>query len=376
MRIRSALVAIVLLMATATVFPGAAAQDDAGTGTDAPDSCDQAQDVTRGTSFEGTLNASDGAEEDRDWYRVEVPDDKMLVVRVEVLNRGYVDIDPMDDGCEWTSYTYGDESDAQLLAINPEGSPAVRFSLETFEEDAVDYRVETEAHDLPDPAITSLKVEEEPVRTAVASAPTGTQRTVHVTLENQIAGSYPSGFDEYVSVRIHHDSGEDRFLGYRQFDPFSTEPQTLSFDWDGTGEVGDVTVEAEFWSGIDVDEDDQRRTTGSFVLVGGTGVGVDTLNREHRVRVGDTQVEYKSEYDNWGRFVDVDAQAPGAQAGPVFVESTYASAFVEDDQYETGAGAFALTPAGSAFVFAGDEGVGAGACIAGPAGVCVGIPLP
>lgn len=369
MKLRALLSMVLLVAATATVLPGAAAQDDAGTGADAPDSCAQAQDVTRGTSFQGTLDDPDGAEADHDWYRVEVPDGKMIVIRAEPLGNKYVDIDARDDSCSWVSEEYGYEDGVQMLAANPESSSFVRFQIETFYEDPVDYRIETEAFDVPDPMITEVEIEEEPIRTAVASTPTGTQRTVHVTVKNDVAGNFPPAFDEeYLDVEVHHDNGERRELGYAQFDPFRQEPTTLSFEWDGTGELGDVTVEAEFWNGVDQNRENNRETKGSYVLVGGTGYGVDTLNREDEVRVGATEVEYESEYGYWGQWTVLEAEAPGAQAGPIWLDESRAGVFFSDDSYDTDVGGYAYTPMAEAAAVADDGGVSTFACVYGPAG--------
>lgn len=371
MRAPPILLAVLLVTSTALVLPGAVAQDDAGSGADAPDSCDQARDVALG-SFSGTLNESDDDHED--WYRVEVPDDKMLVVEVTPDDGDtFLYVDTRDDACDWTDDEEDFDYPGVTVAADTQGSDAIRFVVETFSDGAVDYTVETALYDVPDPTITDIEVEKEPVRTDVAAAPTGTQRTVHVTVENAASGDFPDGFTEFLGVEVEHDNGEERDLGYEGFDPFETEAQTLSFEWDGNGEAGDVTVEADFWFDVDQNEANNQESESSYVLVGGIGVGVDTLNRDDEVRVGDTEAEYDSEYDYWSRSVGTRASGPSARVGPLYLSTVYAQAYVADHDYGTDAFAYADAPAAFAFLYADEDGDLYGNACAVGAG-CVGLP--
>ncbi|MCA1834123.1 MAG: hypothetical protein ABR548_01550 [Actinomycetota bacterium] len=127
---------------------------------------------------------------------------------------------------------------------------------------------------MPDLAIASLRVTSVPIEVddvSVAASPW--RRTITLGLANK--GTALPG-DE-AGVRIWAVSGSDHHVQEIATDEARVAPGTVShrtYDWDGLGTLGDVTIYASVCSYDDSNRQNNDRHVGSYVGVGGLGVGI------------------------------------------------------------------------------------------------------
>lgn len=312
-------VLLVLALVTAVVpAPTAVAQDDAGSGGDAPDYCQDAQTVTLGSQLQGTVDYTGDGDDLGDWYRVEVPEGKLLVVRFTPEDPDKTIFPEVkSDTCSDVGSLREWDGSTELFAVETAGHDAFRIGVETTYGTRLDYTVETALYDVPDPAVTDVQVEKERLGSAGAESPHHPERTVHVTVENVAEGSFPPGFDRSagLGVEVHHENGDDRDLGYTTFDPWQTQELDIWVGWNTVGEAGNVTVEATFEWEVDADQGNNRGTEASTVLVDGLGTGVDVLNRDDEAGAAGAQASVDADNDRGSDGVVGGLRAPPAEGG-------------------------------------------------------------
>jgi hypothetical protein len=127
----------------------------------------------------------------------------------------------------------------------------------------------------PDLAVVGLRVENLPIRTDdLEVGHSGTQRRVHVEVANLgDAPTPPHGAALVVFMRTASDNNE-RTIGVSSLRLAPGEKVRKTFDWDGTGSVGDATVYAEVCNFDDSNSENNRASVRHYVIVGGTGVGL------------------------------------------------------------------------------------------------------
>lgn len=261
-----------------SLVPLALADNDAGSGGDAPNSRGDAI-PANASFFGGHLDPSAG--DTADWYVVHVPAGKGIHLEAgSVLNGNdwggvsLVVLTPIGD--QVADLWFGNWV-SQTDFVAPEDTLLVGVTVQTYwtSDYTADYNISFTPFELPSVGVQIGEVHDVPLQIEGGATPAGLHRAIPVTLVN-------SGLGEGVThlhVAIQHPTeGSERVLfdGYVDMLPGATWSQDVL--WDSTGEAGDVRIVASAQTPFDTNPRDDSAERGSFVLVGGTGQGVDAFD--------------------------------------------------------------------------------------------------
>lgn len=266
------LCALLLGIPAAALAP--AAQDDNGTGADAPEAWTSAVDVPL-AAIAGTLDPAAGDRED--WYRVAVPAGKVLVWTYHSdIPDAYVYV--LDDAGGrlsayhmWNFFGGNGTWDPKRIVLP---GPHVRIGVAEHTGGGT-YWIELEAFDLADVSVDQLTVRRGETPAGEIVRPT-LQQVVQVDVSN--LGAHPTR--AYVEARVHAAAtGASRHLGTVALDLAPGQKAAATFRWSGAGQAGEMRVEATATSSwTESRTDNNALSTAAHVLVNRTGFGVDALN--------------------------------------------------------------------------------------------------
>lgn len=274
-----------------TLAPLAAAQNDGGSGADAPSSRSAALPFPD-SHLQGFLDDSNG--DSADWYLMTgLPAGKGLSVDLNTNGVDNVIIYLLDeDGNPFI------RNNGQLISgyriDNFWGGPA-RYHFDIIPSVGVFYLgVVTDfwsnqgtydfnfaTVDLADLAVNAITVDAVTVQSDAGPLPISLVRKVSVTVENHGAAAAPSTIDVWVTP-VADPRGARRHVGTATVNIGVGETKQFTFEWQTTGEIGDMDVHARastYWESTLADNEAALR---QFVIVGSTGLGVDLLN--HNVK--------------------------------------------------------------------------------------------
>jgi hypothetical protein len=132
--------------------------------------------------------------------------------------------------------------------------------------------------DPTDVAITALSVENVPIQTDGIEGYAGWVRRVHVTAAN-LSDVVPDAW-AFVTVEACPASGigDCTSIGGAGFEPSANTSHDFTFKWNGFGSVGDFNVNASVCVPYNESNyDNNYRSIDHYVLVGGTGFGVNAV---------------------------------------------------------------------------------------------------
>lgn len=265
-----------VLIAMAMLAPSAAAtgQNDNGTGGDAPGDWQNAIDVP----FQAIAGYLDPVAADHaDWYRVETTPGKVLAWTFHTTIRfSYVYI--LDDsGNRITAYNmlnlFGGNGTFSTK-YHVVGVDHVRIGV-SEDEGSGEYWIELAELETADVQLDAMTIQraESP---ADGVAQTSLEHVVRVNVSNQGAGATTARVHAVVRAVA---TGGTRDLGTREVALQGGEQASVSFDWHGAGQFGEMRVEADATSSWIESRSDNNHIDGtSHVLVNQTGFGVDLLN--------------------------------------------------------------------------------------------------
>lgn len=320
-----------LLLAALSPLATAAHQDDAGTGTDAPDAWRAAILVPVG-AFSGSLLEPEG--DAQDWYRVLVPAGKGVRVTMTPPSGSDFDLYMLSDE---GAYLRGSTNWGSAVETVVTGTPSagVRIGVSAWHGSGA-YAVTVEIVDLPDVRIVGMEVTPVPVTTdsgplpdAAGPVSLGTQRRVAVTLQNVGLAAAEGWLATWTTQ-----SNGDRDIGEAQISLAPGEEATFTFTWDATGQVGDAQVRASAYVPADLDRSDNEASTNGYAMVGNVGVGVDALNHYAYTPTPFVGARAGTYYAGYGAGAFGYAYAPlvygyaGAHLSETYGPTVYACAYV------------------------------------------------
>lgn len=248
----------VLLVALA--FPIAAAQDDAGTGGDAPNDGYAAAQLVPG-HYHGSLNASEG--DTRDWYSVVVPAGKVLHMNFHrAVGYSYpAAYSSTGQGLGYWNWNYATSS--EYIDLVPPTS-TIYLEASTYDS-AAEYDIDISFTDAADLALTTLVVHD-------PAAP-GDDGSFDVAVTNVGPITAP------VRITITGDQGDaTRVIADRSVGSLAPgESKSYVIGWDTTGEIGGVTIKAIVSTTFDSDASNDQASATTHVIVD-SSTGVDALN--------------------------------------------------------------------------------------------------
>lgn len=252
----------------------APAQNDAGSGGDAPDTWDAAMPVAPGTHV-GFLDDVNG---DRaDWYSIHVPQGMALEWRVGLSNDAYVYIYDANGNrlygynfWVWFGYGY-----SQTYTFLPPTSTIHIGILEDWGD--VNYDLALSVIDLPALSVDAIVLEPQGLEVdGVGSLGMTVTQIAHVTVTNSGNATATGTLD----LLVHHQGGSrDRHADSERITLAAGETRTYELTWSAVGEVGDVEVEAVVDADqLEADLSDNRASARAHVLVRNAGFSVDAFN--------------------------------------------------------------------------------------------------
>lgn len=170
--------------------------------------------------------------------------------------------------CRWPQ-----EYEGEYYDDAPDLESATTVTVEAPEETAgIDAALERVVPP-PDLAVTALDVRNIPLRTDDGDvAGLSFRREIDVTIEN-LGGSAPSEPADLVVEVCPESTVNCRLIAWESVELDAGEQREYTFDWNGAGMIGDVTVRAAAMAMPDADHTNDVAEVEHFVLVGGTGVG-------------------------------------------------------------------------------------------------------
>lgn len=252
----------------------AVAQDDGGTGGDAPSDPFAAPTVPVGP-IDGQLVPEEGDQED--WYRVEADPSKGIRVTL-TSDTGGLALEIMHENGWFLDSACCTGGPGAGIDLFTSGAPAYRILVQACCEGGP-YHLDMELVDLADLAIEDVTIHHRPVSIDTGPTPLSTQRTVDVTVRNIGNGN---ALMASVGASVRHDltSGQRSIGGDELPDLGPGEAAALSFDWDATGEVGDVTVVVDVFTPLDASFENNHAEVRDSVLVGGIGTSADVVGHQ------------------------------------------------------------------------------------------------
>lgn len=237
---------------------------DAGGG-DAPGAWDAAVDAPLGT-HEGVLDGYDA-----DWYRIVHPAGKG--VRIDFETDGPHEIFltlRADDGQILETRFLEPSADGTLL---DGGGGAVRFGVSPWAPSGATQAYTFTASEvaLADAAVERLEVKAVQDEIGGVGFAHPTRRVVEVDLANH--GPVPGEGRLWVTARAPTDHSWER-IAFLEFDLAASETLAYVFEWDATGVVGDVIVEAFIAPEHDLDRSNNHLVSWHHVLLDGGRRGV------------------------------------------------------------------------------------------------------
>ena len=247
---------------------------DAG-GDDAPQS---AVDVAPGT-HNGTIGqAGDRA----DWFRVEHPAGMGVQVTLTIANVGHYHLILLSDAGYYVADAHVTPAWPQnvsttTVTLRGGGGGAVRVGIVDYDfaPVAANYTLGLAVVPLPDFAVTDVRVQNvAPLHTDLGEVYTGTKRRIEVDVAN--LGAANGSAILFLQATTPTDRVTTTIGGaWVPLGPGASTTRT--FDWDATGIVGDVTIQASASAPDDADRLNDALLREHYVVVGGTGQGVTLL---------------------------------------------------------------------------------------------------
>lgn len=278
---------VIVSLILVTLSPLASAQGDGGSGADAPGSRASALPFA-GSQLQGYLDDSTG--DSADWYIMTgLPANKGLSV--------VLDTDGVDNVIIYLLDANGNpfiRSNGQLISgyrIDNFFGGAARYHFDIvpsigvfylgvvrdFWSNQGTYEFNFGIVDLADLAVSAITVTPVTVHSDAGPIPVSLVRTVSVTVENHGDAAAPSTIDVWVTP-VSDPTGARRRVGTATVDLAVGESKTITFEWQTTGQIGDMDLHARaatFWESA---LEDNEATLRQFVTVGSTGLGIDLLN--------------------------------------------------------------------------------------------------
>jgi len=281
-------VLILVSLFLVNLLPLAAAQDDAGTGADAPDNRANALSFN-GTDLTGTLDDPNG--DSADWYLMTgLPAHQGLSVDLQTTGLWGIAITLLDQNGNPFLHDQNGQLISGYYTDNFGGAPA-RYHFDiipspgafylgitrNFWSNQGTYEFNFTTVALADLAVDSITITPVTIQSDLGPLPASVERIVNVTVENHGAADAPSVVDVWVNP-ANDPSGSRRHVGTISLTIPAGQSRTVLLEWQTTGELGDMDVHAHASTHWEANLGDNELVTRQFVLVGQLGQGVDLLN--------------------------------------------------------------------------------------------------
>lgn len=247
------------------VLPTPADEDDAGSGSDAPDRVGREPRLGTGATS-GRLDSATG--DVRDVYRIDAPQGTLVRVRATAAAHLWLQL---EDPTSFMDHDSDFGRDASVL-VRTAGDAGLLLRVANHLDDTLDYGLEVMFLPPPDVRIDDARIDTVPVVVVNEPTPARVHQRIVVNLSNVGAGDAPR---IVVHAEVTHTVGQTRHVGGVVTALRPGERGVVTLEWPTFGEVGDATVRIVASQEHDAVTANNEVVVRSHVLVGGIGFGAN-----------------------------------------------------------------------------------------------------